>query len=341
MVTIIESNIGALLEFTHPSGWETATDIDLVSLDQRRIGLCASETFDFTSNLDIAGAVTDSTRYRELKNVDDLAYNFQTSTGTQFTFTVNTGGIRQQEAFLRVGQIWVFGNSSGTSNFSRLCQVTRGDCVFYQMAFEITFKSNNSNTEAVTIWQLAVNHLIENSVVIGNNAAHGVGRPFVYGGTPASGTRRMRNCLAWKCRNTANGRPDVVVENCASIRPTAISGWSTGWNAASTNNAGSATQAPGSSPQDNVVADNEFVDGANQDFHLLSTGVLAENGVDLSASFTLDYENTVRSVPWDIGPFDFLPGGGVLSNTARWGSAAILAARLYQQHQQDFYKEIR
>lgn len=85
------------------------------------------------------------------------------------------------------------------------------------------------------------------------------------------------------------------------------------FGAASTNNAasdGATNTPPGSSPYTSDVVSADFVDAANDDFHLSSGSGLRGQGANLYSSFTTDIDGDTwpSSGAWDIG-FDYFTGG--------------------------------
>jgi len=58
------------------------------------------------------------------------------------------------------------------------------------------------------------------------------------------------------------------------------------------------------------VAASDFVDAANDDFHLSSGSALKDTGADNSSILTDDILGSAWVVPWDIGPYQYVATGG-------------------------------
>ncbi len=77
------------------------------------------------------------------------------------------------------------------------------------------------------------------------------------------------------------------------------------------NNAANDTTAPGSDPQNSIVLATEFVDTANDDYHLDSgSEKLKENGFDVSGTLDFDIDGDVHEDPYSIGIDAFVAAGG-------------------------------
>ena len=65
---------------------------------------------------------------------------------------------------------------------------------------------------------------------------------------------------------------------------------------------------------------------SSEDLHITAGSAAADQGVDLSASFTIDIDNGARSVAWDIGADDIVATTAVelLSFTATGSDASVL-----------------
>ena len=98
------------------------------------------------------------------------------------------------------------------------------------------------------------------------------------------------------------------------------------FDAASTNNTSSDGSAPGANPQLGVLALDLFV-ASGIDLHLKpGPNPAVDNGVDLSAGFTRDIDDTLRSTPWDRGADERDPRPFRIHYRSIGTSAAILAS---------------
>ena len=100
-------------------------------------------------------------------------------------------------------------------------------------------------------------------------------------------------------------------------------------HANSSNNAASdaATNTPpGSSPITTNIVAGDFADEANDDYSLASGSTLIGAGADLSSSFTTDITGATRTVPWDVGAFMYVAGGGAVAQQIdlQWGVRQLI-----------------
>lgn len=152
---------------------------------------------------------------------------------------------------------------------------------------------------------------------------------------PAANGTWLRNCLAHDYRNGSGGRGfslstdtsgELELDNCGAhncyqgfvetwFPPILKNCWAQDcddgfngtWHADSDYNLSDlAADAPGTNSKNSTEI--EFVDKADDDFHLADTDLGALNsGVDLSGTFTDDIDGDVRSGSWDIGPDQLTP----------------------------------
>ncbi len=61
-----------------------------------------------------------------------------------------------------------------------------------------------------------------------------------------------------------------------------------------------------------ITSTDEYVDESIDDFHLKAGAQSIGAGTDLSGSFTNDFDDVTRTVPWDIGAFKFISTGAAI-----------------------------
>ncbi|MCP5010870.1 MAG: hypothetical protein GY942_12895 [Aestuariibacter sp.] len=131
----------------------------------------------------------------------------------------------------------------------------------------------------------------------------------------SSGTVTIDNCIAANNSDEGfrqSGAGTVSLRNCCAF--TNGTNWSLlsgSWGGS--NNAaddGSTTTPPGTSPYTTDIVSGDFEDEPNNDFHLASGSNLIAQGVDLSGTFTLDFEGDTFPATWPIGVDDAPAGGG-------------------------------
>jgi hypothetical protein len=78
---------------------------------------------------------------------------------------------------------------------------------------------------------------------------------------------------------------------------------------------GANDQTPPALPEDLFISTTPL----SENLHLKPSGHTAGNtGLDLSAAFTNDIDDEVRSGAWDIGADEAIPGGGSKPKIVRW-----------------------
>jgi len=119
-------------------------------------------------------------------------------------------------------------------------------------------------------------------------------------------------------QSASSGGILMDVRNCWSFGATTSYSGARFDTVNSTNNAAddsAINTPPGVSPFTTDITSSDFVDSANDDYHLASGSVLISAGSDLSSVFTTDGDGDTRT-NWDIGFDEFIAaGGGVGTDT--------------------------
>lgn len=305
--TIIESiGSGVGRDYSTPAAWESATKLNLVSLDQVRIGeLYDDSDFQFSAQLSITGATVDATRHRILRAGAGQAYNPVTDTGVLIRDdgASNSGTlVRMNENFLQCSGFKILHSATTKSLSLQSLLITTGNNqiasnIFVQPASDMT-----GSVSAVKRWNVAGDAQVRNVITKGFASASS-GADFGFD-IQSGNNGKFHNCIAYK--SGINGFLDtaagVEYKNCAASNSVSAD-WSVS-STTSSNNASSDSSAPGTSPVTGMVDTAVWTAPASDDFTLKSGGALIDVGADLSGEFTYDFVNITRTAPWDIGAYD-------------------------------------
>ena len=296
----VVATIGTAKDHTDIVTWEAATDDDCVN--GFGVGIYSSpcspvgeayDTGDFSGNLTITGATTDSTHYRRLTVAAGERHSGdfpKVDTGAK-----NTGFIMVDEDYAEVE--WLLIDTAAQSSFSAFDVQGGQDVLLRNMICDAPASKNNAFR--VTPGN-SKNAVVENCIGITRRAAASA---YSFRSDGLDGTL-WRNCTAYGVGNNANVRGFGQGEptNCiAIVRALAIA--FTTPEGSGNYNIGSDTTAPGANSIDNETAAGLFADttGDAEDLHLKDDATAASGaGTDLSAFFTDDIDGDTRS-DWDIG----------------------------------------
>lgn len=302
MPTVVDSTIGGSSpDYATAALWEADTDNNLVTLDEQHNGQLQVE-LTITARLDFSGATTDATRYRNLTfGGTGFAYDPIDDGGSGLnTTTITNGMVRTTlEPFVRLtgihldlqsgatGQTLVPGNATGDTLIDG-CTIrnngTSGYCVFSSIG-GITIRNTillGGSTGGMRLDNLTA-ITIDNLVVY--NTASGSEGIFFNADDTATTT----------CRNA------IVMAFTFDFEFSGASSSGT-----YSNNISADTTAPGGDSFTNETDTSIFTAPGSDNFTLLSTGNAADNGIDLSGTFTTSFDGTARTTPWDIGAYDFV-----------------------------------
>lgn len=278
------------------STWEAARQRDLTSADEIEVAECYN---DWPSGLNdavtVSGWTTDSSRYVKICAATGHEHGGIPEAGfflSKSTYGSDVVTVSQQYTRIEKIQVTKTGGTSGTAlvtsadnvSISGLLLKSLGGC-FY------TGIGNNIS--------------VESCAALSGTLGFGFGN--------ARSGRTISNCVASNI--SGNGflsasATDVIVENCVSYNNT--TNWSGTFSASSSHNATSSASddAPGSDSVWNISS-SDFVDAANNDFHLASGSALIGAGVNLYSTFTTDIDGDTwpSSGAWDIG-FDYYVASG-------------------------------
>lgn len=115
---------------------------------------------------------------------------------------------------------------------------------------------------------------------------------------------KFSNCTAANCTTGFNSEGSTkfsILKNCVVYGAT--TSFAGTYSSSSTNNAaddGSTSTPPGLNPITTDIVSGDFIDAANDDYHIPSSSTLYGAGADLSGDFTNDIDGDTRSA-WSIG----------------------------------------
>ena len=260
-------------------------------------------TGTFTGLVVISGATTSSTNKIIIRSASghghggqiDTGFKINSTTNQQTTFTVSTSNVELRD-------------------FVIACEVTSGN---YSTALVITTSGSSASNMIISASQKGVvsNATLDNCLVY-CNGLHS---------TPSYGIdttdQRYANAVALNC--TVSGflvgytnwyvpwtRSPQTLKNCVAYNNTSSLNDATDGHVNSITNADDTGEVVSAGIGSiSSVSSSDFVDSANDDYHLDSGSSLIGAGTDLSGSFTTDIDGDTRS-SWDIGFDEFVSAGG-------------------------------
>lgn len=315
VVSTIRSSGG---DYTTVSAWEAGEQGDLVTADEIRVAECYNDWVGGLSNtVVIDGSTTDSTRYLVVRAAAGQGHDGTPETGFWIRSTnasVSTIDVRDSYTLIEGIEARVTNTSSG---FARGIYLNTGS-------------SNSTVRRCLARSQAASGSGIQaisgvSSIRIECCLAWG----SLNGISVAATTHAVDNCTAADCTTGFTTSAAAVVRNSVAYNNT--TNWSGTWGGSSTHNATSngSDDAPGGNSVTSISS-SDFVDAANNDFHLASGSALIGSGTNLYTDFTTDIDGDTwpSSGAWDIG-FDYrvAAGGGFKAAWARNSNSIIGACR--------------
>lgn len=315
---LVASSGGA---YTSLSAWEAAQQRDLTTVNEIARASCAA--FQDTTAVIIDGWTTDVLRYVQV--IADAGAEAQMPWSTNaYRLVVNVGASSQalfiSDPYTRIERIQV-----------EVAPTIQDSAFPY---FGVRFQSGNGAIESLvdrchvrgnlSAWSAgsttvtgiyagpdtAGNLYVRNTVVtdfIYATAANAYGLRDV---NHTSGKTYVYNCTFINCgRCLQDGYSDVVVRNTLTVPAAGGTGYVSGFDAASSNNASSDATAVGSSARQSQTF--AFVSAAGGDYRVTGADTGAKGfGVNLTADsalrVTADFFGAPRTVPFDIGAARFV-----------------------------------
>jgi len=299
-ITVVKTIRASGGDYTTLSAWEAANQGDLVAADEVRVAECYNDwPSGLVDSVTIDGSTTDATRYLKITVAVGHRHTGIPQTGFFMEKSINWVGVIGLSDPSCVLEWLDVENTSATGSYG--FHFAAEDCLIVDCIAKATVAAYNFPLGA------SVRGVI-GCLAYGTASAHGF---WLENWTIVP----FYNCVATNCSigfYTSTGGTTRVFKNCVAYNNT--TNWSIGAydTVNSTNNATSSEtdDAPGDSSVFGVVAA-DFVDAANNDFHLSAGSILRGAGVNLSADFTTDIDgDTWPSIgPWDIG-FDYYVASG-------------------------------
>jgi hypothetical protein len=307
--------------------WEDDRDGDLVTETRREIGVCYNDGA-FTDRLVISGSTTSASYYMRLTVAAGERHNGVRDSGARIDagggFIPSQNAINVEDEYTRIE--WL-----------EITDVVDGR--------DAIFLDDDPAADHSTVAGVFVHGFWQNS-----NAAFRVEADnvtirncFATGGTTyaarieSSGSVMIENCTFWGSLGGYGvygvAGSDVGVRNTISVDHGSLDMYIGTGGGATISYFGYnlfITYGGGFDPDDVAYAGNNqsppvnlerlFADLSTSDLHLELTGHRAGNrGLDLSSSFTGDIDGTTRTVTWDIGAHEGVPGTAPLPpKIVRW-----------------------
>jgi hypothetical protein len=303
----MEALYGAGGYYTTLSAWEAALPASLVTNDEQHTAVCYN---DWPSGLSgavtISGATTDATRHLKVTVADGHRHDGTPQTGfhtrvdpgsnTAYAFLVSVGytrlvglDVENTRTGVAAGAIYADVSSVIAESCIAKCVLGRG------------FAGNFGTSYATTRFTLI------DCLAWGSNQ-----------GFARTDTVRSRynayNCVAANCAAgfSSGSTNKAALKNCVAYGSTTI-GFEAQVDAANSDyNASSDTSANAFANYLTGITSADFVDAANNDFHLASASALIGAGTNLYSTFTTDIDGQDRpsTGAWDIGIDHYVASGG-------------------------------
>ena len=281
----------ATRDYTSLDAWEAATDNDLVTAAKGEVLECYADSSEFTDNVVVADATTNSSYFRVIKPASGEGHDGTPNNGVKFTYPYSEIQFTVQEDYAGVYDI-VGKNTYGTG-YAIAFYTDNSTAKFVGcIAHDMTHNADNNWPFYISAGKVINCLAIEASGGSGGNDA----------GFLADGTAYYYNCTSADCYVgfwQSSGSP--VAKNCASEDSTSGYEWVGTWSKTTCTD------------NDGVV----FKNTSNNDYHLASSDTYAKDqGTDLSSDGTFAFDDDIdgdtRSGTWDIGFDEWVSAGNAV-----------------------------
>lgn len=313
-------------DYTTLSAWEAALPASLVTADEQHTAVCYN---DWPSGLDdtvsISGSTTDSTRYIKVSVASGHRHDGTPQTG--FHIKGDSGGATTPKFTVDVSYSVIDGVDVDNT---RAAQLAYGFNTTSTSAPGIIYYDciGRSNTGKAFASNSGTNYSSTRTTFIGC-LAHDSGQGFARTDTVRS-RYNAYNCVAANCDvGFASGSTNkAAIKNCVAYNSSTIDfenqvdATNSGYNASSDSSASVFTGGV------TGISSDDFVDAANNDFHLAAGSALIGAGANLYSKFTTDIDGDARpaSGAWDIGFDHYVSTGGTIIETTAAGRSVARAA---------------
>jgi hypothetical protein len=298
-------------DYTSLTAWAAGQARNLVTADQIAEAVCYG-FIDTTPCTLLSGWFTDSTRYISIRAHDSAKATVpMTTDGSRYLLQISSGsGLLIRTSHVYVSDIQVYNTTNGTDYYGIRVQSSQA----YLNNINIrncVVRSSNTDAEGAPIHVVGGTLAADNCVAImiesGGTTIQGA---FVHK-FPASATGRYRNCTAYvtgpRHGYIMPAGHNTVVVNCLARIDTGLAFSGSGFalsNTISTVSSSNNATNSGTTFGLNAKANQNFifVNPSIGDYHLdwMDSGA-KDSGINLSASFTTDFDGNTRTAPWHIG----------------------------------------
>lgn len=309
---------GAGRDYATIAAWEAATRLHLVSQNKVCIGeLYADSLFDLgttltnNANFYISGAITDATRYRQLRAAAGQAYDPVANVGVQLRGSSSVSGstvLRINEDFFRFSGAQVENYYAGAS--TRTCIEVSANAVWLDK-FVVRGNVGTTGTYFAGVFQQSFSDLLcTNGIAIGDlSTTNGLSRGF-YIIAPALNPR-IFNCVSYKIKHSGAYGFAVLSATLPEIKNCIAADCTTDfYNVDLTTRMfaciSSDTTAVGIGSQISQSAASLFNDPTltNPDLRLKAGSAALNTGLNLQLDFTDDFISQKRTAPWEVGAYN-------------------------------------
>jgi len=317
-------------DYTSLSAWAAAEvdGQDLVTADEVRVAECYDDwpTGLEDNNIGDSTVVSDATRYPKITVASGHRHDGTLKGGFFLSHEFGSGSEGLNLGNYSVSEWVAYDDPIGSSN-SLMINVSQGgvarQCIVHSVKNDVrgigTSEGGKIHNCIAIDCSRGLNCVNRNSNEILNSTVIG--------------------CVTgiWPTVNSNSGDSTLVSNVVAYLNDDNYAS-SSYYRSGSTNNAASDASTntpPGANPILTDIVAGDFVDAANEDYHLASGSTLIDAGADLSPDVVDDIDGDSRTAPYDVGADEFVSAGADHSLTATdiaTGSPAIESAALSQQH---------
>ena len=324
VVSVVRSD--GLGDYTTLAAWIAAEQRDLIAADEIAVAECAGTVAVNYINISTAWNC-DETRYVEIRPLAGEEYDPVADTGFKIAQSGQYGFVMRSSVHIRIigpfkcydDGIMIRGSAAGIINNSSggTGRTYVRDGFFYGTVLGNGVSTSRSLAENCRIsdlvntstWYLAQTYTLKNVTTISGQISG-----------PYSGQIIIRSCDCTNC----------VIYN------ETVGGYDNFYACTGDYNASNDTSAPGANSIDNITTA-AFNDYAGGDYSLASGSILIDAGAD--SGVTVDILGVARVLPYDIGAFEFVRGGGpppielagALAGSATVSASLTAAIRLAAQ----------
>ncbi len=298
-VTVIENTIGSGGDYADLPSWEGATDFNLVTANERHIGVLLDQAHDLVAaSQTIAGATTDATRYRVLRGIRPYVAG-AANPGPRILSSEATRVLLLQENYLRLENFGIEHTGDGSP---KTLEVATGTNYTFT-GLHVRYLGTGTNFIQTVLPGASTTGAMYSCIVDAGAGDH------CYDGNSSAGHWDYINCMA--LNGVAHGFTmaggDCIITNCvAAANDTDFSPVGT-WQGS--NNAASDNTAFGTDSIDAIDTATAFVDFANGDYRIPKGSVLA--GAGAAVPGIPDYNRGLHGQAGgvhNIGPFHGVSG---------------------------------